>query len=558
MTQVSSNGHKRAVLYARVSTDDQADKGYSLPSQFDAMRKYAERQGFEIVAELSEDYTGFKPIAERPEGKKLAAMLKARDANTVIAYQVDRLSREIVNLLATVQMWLRAGIEIHTCDIGKIESEIDIVLVIKGWQGSDERKKIMERTARGRNGKANAGKVVGSNRAPFGYRFVRDQNNKVIGLEIYETQAGIVRLIFKWYVDERLPMFAIAKRLEEMKIPTPGGENYKSRGARGIWSHTIIATILDNETYAGDWHFGYRKGASKTRTPKSEHIIVSVPSIVDRATWKRAQELRASNKATARRNAKRDYLLRGLITCGCGIKMTGRSSQTRHSWNYTCNARHYLNTDCHEPNVSGEYIEAQVWQGLKDLVSDTDKMKSELIAAQQRELTEREPKRDELQAIEATIANTEKQAADLARSIHLIDPNEDDDNIVAKKLRQDVKRTNELYKAQIKRRDEIITELGAQTLTDEEIGDLMQYAEDVRAVVRGADPSKRRYFLERLKVSVKITNGHFVASSILGGWEGDVMRRSEIIANRNRGLSIESGIFRYASPRRCRTSIVRD
>ena len=32
---------KRAVLYARVSTDDQADKGYSLPSQFEAMRKYA-------------------------------------------------------------------------------------------------------------------------------------------------------------------------------------------------------------------------------------------------------------------------------------------------------------------------------------------------------------------------------------------------------------------------------------------------------------------------------------------------------------------------------------
>ena len=53
MTQVSANGHKRAVLYARVSTDEQADKGYSLPSQFDAMRKYAAQQGFEIAGEFS-------------------------------------------------------------------------------------------------------------------------------------------------------------------------------------------------------------------------------------------------------------------------------------------------------------------------------------------------------------------------------------------------------------------------------------------------------------------------------------------------------------------------
>ena len=50
MTHASSNRNKRAVLYARVSTDDQADKGYSLPSQLDACRKYAERLGYLVVA----------------------------------------------------------------------------------------------------------------------------------------------------------------------------------------------------------------------------------------------------------------------------------------------------------------------------------------------------------------------------------------------------------------------------------------------------------------------------------------------------------------------------
>jgi len=58
----NGNGHKRAILYARVSTDEQKDKGYSLPSQFEAMRKYASAQGFEIVAEHQDDYSGATPI----------------------------------------------------------------------------------------------------------------------------------------------------------------------------------------------------------------------------------------------------------------------------------------------------------------------------------------------------------------------------------------------------------------------------------------------------------------------------------------------------------------
>jgi site-specific DNA recombinase len=109
--------HKRAVLYARVSTDDQADKGYSLPSQIELCRKYAERLGFVVVAELVEDHSGATPIAERPEGKKMTAMVKSRQADAVVAYQVDRLSRDIVDLLATVRIWIRAGIEVHACDI---------------------------------------------------------------------------------------------------------------------------------------------------------------------------------------------------------------------------------------------------------------------------------------------------------------------------------------------------------------------------------------------------------------------------------------------------------
>ena len=52
----STNGHgpKRAILYARVSTDEQARSGYSLAQQLEALRTYAEREGYEILEEVSD------------------------------------------------------------------------------------------------------------------------------------------------------------------------------------------------------------------------------------------------------------------------------------------------------------------------------------------------------------------------------------------------------------------------------------------------------------------------------------------------------------------------
>jgi hypothetical protein len=49
-----TNGHgpKRAILYARVSTDEQARSGYSLAQQIEALRAYAAREGYEVLEEV--------------------------------------------------------------------------------------------------------------------------------------------------------------------------------------------------------------------------------------------------------------------------------------------------------------------------------------------------------------------------------------------------------------------------------------------------------------------------------------------------------------------------
>src|SRR5437868_2761744 len=101
-------------MYTRVSTKEQADSGYSLETQAAACQRYAELHGLPVVTPaLKEDFSGAVPISNRPAGKMLVSALKRREADTVIVYCVDRLSRDIVDLLVTVREWLGMGVEIH-------------------------------------------------------------------------------------------------------------------------------------------------------------------------------------------------------------------------------------------------------------------------------------------------------------------------------------------------------------------------------------------------------------------------------------------------------------
>jgi site-specific DNA recombinase len=95
--------NKSVAIYARVSTDDQAERGYSLPSQIEACEKFASQQGWESVLVYQDDISGTTPVSLRPSGYELQKEIDARNIQAVIVYQVDRLSRDIVDLLTNVR-----------------------------------------------------------------------------------------------------------------------------------------------------------------------------------------------------------------------------------------------------------------------------------------------------------------------------------------------------------------------------------------------------------------------------------------------------------------------
>ena len=101
---------KRAVIYARVSTDEQT-KGYSLPTQLEACRKYAAERGYEISAEFRDDHTGAS--LDRPGLNQLREFVAAASIEVMVVYDVDRLARKSVYQMLIEEEMNRQGVTVE-------------------------------------------------------------------------------------------------------------------------------------------------------------------------------------------------------------------------------------------------------------------------------------------------------------------------------------------------------------------------------------------------------------------------------------------------------------
>ena len=504
---------KKVAIYARVSTDDQAERGYSLPSQIEACIKFAAQKDLSNTIIYQDDISGVKSIGIRPEGGQMQQAINSGQIKAVIVYQIDRLSRDIVDLLTTVRDWLRAGVEIYSLDVGQVKSELDIVLVIKGWQGSDERQKIMERTSRGRFGKARAGKAVGSGPSAYGYSYHDGM------LWINEQEAEVVRTIFRWYVEgdetgKCLSILEIAFRLSTMGLQTPSEARHRrvqrKRGA-GIWNKATINVIIASETYCGALRYGKFVGSrnnGKIR-PLEEQVIVNVPAIISRETWQAAQDRRAHNSVMAKRNGKRSYLLKGMLKCSCGGSMVGGHG------NYTCSMRYNrhvgLEEACPGSSVSCPLVESLVWDYVMELLTNPERFEERIREAQMRELESMQPKKNELEHVKALIGQAQSEADDIANAMCKVK------GIVAERLQNQAEEVDRRYQALLVRRQKLEAVLATKDLTDRNIASFLEFREAVATGLQNPTFEDKRRWLEILQVEVKLVDRKATISCRLPG-----------------------------------------
>lgn len=291
---------RRAALYIRVSTQEQAQEGYSVGEQKERLIAYCKAQDW-IIADIYVDggYTGSN--LKRPGIQQL---IKDTDRfDLVLVYKLDRLSRSQRDTLYLIE-------EVF------LPNKVDFISMQESFDTSSpfgkamigllavfaqlEREQIKERTKMGRLARAKAGLYHGGGYIPIGYDY---EDGKLV-INPYEAQQ--VQKIFEWYL-AGMSLQAIIDRLRD--------EGYTNRySSYNSWSG--IRYILENETYLGHIHFG--------------DVLVenAHEPIISEEQFNAVQIMRGKRR---RKNGvvsfQAKYLLTGMLFCGkCGGRYYLRNS----------------------------------------------------------------------------------------------------------------------------------------------------------------------------------------------------------------------------------------
>ena len=194
----STNGHgpKRAILYARVSTDEQARSGYSLAQQIEALRDYAAREGYEVLKEKVDPGQSGASLERPGMDRRVRDLVAAGGVYVVLAQDRDRFAREPAYHYLLRREFEEHGTKIRALnDRGDDTPEGELTYGILDQLGKYERAKISERSRRGKLQKARQGKVMAGPRPPYGFRYNDARDNYVVDAETMTVIERIFRMV---------------------------------------------------------------------------------------------------------------------------------------------------------------------------------------------------------------------------------------------------------------------------------------------------------------------------------------------------------------------------
>ncbi len=242
----------RAVGYIRVSTDMQAELGYSLENQEYEIKNYVESKHMTLVHIYQEEKgASGKNIEGRPQFQQmLSDIAKNRDIDYVVVYNMSRFARNAANALTTLQKLKSYNVSLYVIKEG-IDSTTkmgETMFSFASIFADLERDNIRENTTAGRYQKARNGLWNGA-QAPFGYRL---DSGKLV---IQEDEAEVVRIIFDRYVHTPDGIHKIAVWLNEHGYK----KEPRGNGKHVFFNPETLKNILDNPVYAGKIAYDRRR-----------------------------------------------------------------------------------------------------------------------------------------------------------------------------------------------------------------------------------------------------------------------------------------------------------
>ncbi len=397
----------KAAMYIRVSTEEQAQEGFSIEAQKKVLDAYAVIKGYDDLEFYIDEGFSAKNL-NRPQVRRLMEDCRQGKIQTVLVWRLDRLSRSLRDTLDVFEDVFRGnGIDfISTSEsIDTSTTSGRLMLNVLASFAQNEREVIEERVRMVSCELAKEAVHLGG-LPPFGYRVV----DRHYVIEPLEGQA--VHRVFERYVNG-LGYDAILRYLNGEGFKTPRGNPFRK---------TTLYDILGNEKYVGTYVYNRtisanRAGKRNNHANKGDAEIIrvpgGVPAIIDEVTWKRACELRLHNRHVSRGAyiARHVYLLSGITVCGvCGAHINGASMGKDRNGTIQ---RYYHCKHKDVRRVRKEKLERYVLDFLKLLATD------ETIVAQSIEVmnaiieSESSAKSAEEVALQAQLADIEKRIANM-------------------------------------------------------------------------------------------------------------------------------------------------
>jgi len=336
----------KAIIYARVSTEEQADEGFSLDAQLRIMKDHCKANGWKVEKEFM-DAGASARTSDRPDFQKALEFIKENKIDYFVVQRIDRFARNITDHAMVKLRLQKAGVQLVSVN-ENISDKADgklvetIMAAIAQYQSDN----IGEEARKGMTEKARQGDWP--QMAPLGYKNKTIKENKterkIVVLD--SGKAPYMKAMFELYATNNFSLKALSQDMYSRGL--------KSKNNTPI-SESQLFNYLSNPFYKGLIVWG-------GLTAQGNHKPLISPILFEQA--QRILRMRAKE---APRKYKYDFILRGILFCNqCGARLTAEYAKSKRFAYYYC-LRYRNRPKCNQVYIPTKDLEAKVINFLEKI-----------------------------------------------------------------------------------------------------------------------------------------------------------------------------------------------
>lgn len=306
-----SNPGRPCVVYARVSTTEQREEGYSLDAQLALLREYAQKNGFMIQGEYLDADSGAKQ-GRTVFGRMAEDVEKLGPECAIVCEKTDRLYRNFADMVKVDEL----GVELHFVKENIVvgpnsRSNDKFIHSIKVCLAKHFSDNLREEVKKGMTEKARQG--IFPSMAPIGYLNTTSGHRKVITPD--PQMAPLVRQVFEAYAGKQVSIDGAASLAKRIGLRTRSGKPY---------ARASIARMLENPVYMGIVRWNGEDYPGIHEPIVSTQLFFEVQSVMNGRTTRSGFTV------------SHEFAYRGLMTCAhCGCSITAEIKKGKYIY-YRC------------------------------------------------------------------------------------------------------------------------------------------------------------------------------------------------------------------------------